>query len=256
MKDVKEMLNRRLGLMGVIFFVVVVLVYSMAFANSANLKQWIGEWKRSDSSVFEPSALTITQVTDSEVAFSLHAWSGGNSGRTAGVAKIEGRRAVFSGEDYEFIFEFSKDKIVVSESGRIPAGLNVGYRGEYIRSERMKPIVFPTLSEFRFLTPKQDEILKQISGKYYEKFQHTAQLKTERDDLDGYGARVYQFNQNGMFGYIESIVMMNEKGEMWAAVVDGDQVRYFTNTDMKRSLPKTIEKWRERFKERKVIFEE
>ena len=45
MKDVKEMLNRRLGLMGVLFVVVVVLAYSMAFANSANVQQWIGEWK-------------------------------------------------------------------------------------------------------------------------------------------------------------------------------------------------------------------
>lgn len=242
MKDVKEMLNRRLGFVGVLLLVVGVLFYSIAFANSADLEKLVGEWKRSDSSVFEPSTLTITQVTDSEVAFSLHAWSGGNSGRTAGVAKIEGRRAIFSGEDYEFIFEFFKDKIVVSESGRIPAGLNVGYRGEYIRSERMKPIVFSTLSESKFLTPEQDEILKGISGKYYENFQHTAQWRTESDNLDGWGARVYRFNVNGMLGYIESIVMVNEKGEMWAAVIDGDQVRYFTNTDMTHDLPRTIVK--------------
>ena len=53
MKDVKEMLNRRLGLMGVLFFVVVVLAYSMAFANSANLQQWIGEWKRSGAIFYQ-----------------------------------------------------------------------------------------------------------------------------------------------------------------------------------------------------------
>jgi len=73
--------------------------------------------------------------------------------------------------------------------------------------------------------------------------------------LDGTGAIVKRMGVRGLFTYVESIVMVNEQGEMWAATIDGDVVRYFTNTNQKDKLPLTIEKWRERFLYRKVIFE-
>jgi hypothetical protein len=44
-------------------------------------------------------------------------------------------------------------------------------------------------------------------------------------------------------------------GMLYAAVIDGDTVKYFSNDPLySKKIPMTIDKWREAFKDKKVIF--
>lgn len=59
----------------------------------------------------------------------------------------------------------------------------------------------------------------------------------------------------GLFTLLENIIMVNGEGQMWATVIDDDNVYYYTNSDgHKDTLPRTIEKWRERFAEKPVVY--
>jgi hypothetical protein len=49
--------------------------------------------------------------------------------------------------------------------------------------------------------------------------------------------------------------MRGDEGQLWAAYIDEEVVRYFTTEHAyTQRLPATIESWRERFKEKQVIF--
>jgi hypothetical protein len=76
------------------------------------------------------------------------------------------------------------------------------------------------------------------------------------DDLDGLGATVVSGGVAGMYTDMESIVMQGSRGGLWCAYIDGDVVRYFTNSaEWYQKLPKTIEQWRSRFASKPVVFE-
>jgi hypothetical protein len=58
-----------------------------------------------------------------------------------------------------------------------------------------------------------------------------------------------------MPGGVESIIMVDKNHTIWAAVLDEGKVYYFTTDEnFKDKLPLTIEHWREKFKDSKVIF--
>ena len=75
-----------------------------------------------------------------------------------------------------------------------------------------------------------------------------------QENLDK-NTRIIAGGIKGMFTVVESIVCLNDEGDVWCAYIDGDVVRYFTNviTDIEK-LPKTFEEWRSRFIEKEVIY--
>lgn len=82
-----------------------------------------------------------------------------------------------------------------------------------------------------------------------------SQLTTEESDPDSLAARVHASGVRGLFTLVENIIMVNGEGQMWAAMIDDDNVYYYTNSDdHKDTLPRTIEKWRERFAEKPVVY--
>lgn len=59
----------------------------------------------------------------------------------------------------------------------------------------------------------------------------------------------------GLYTQMESIVMFNASGQMWAAFIDDACVRYFTNVPGARTeLPKTFEEWRANFADKPVRY--
>ena len=51
--------------------------------------------------------------------------------------------------------------------------------------------------------------------------------------------------------------MKGDRGQLWAAFIDGDHVRYFTTErPYKAKLPETIEIWRANFRDKTVVFTE
>ena len=60
----------------------------------------------------------------------------------------------------------------------------------------------------------------------------------------------------GLFTIMGGIVIRGEHGELCAAFIDNDVVRYFTTQhEWKVRLPKTIEKWRENFNGKEVVYD-
>lgn len=91
-------------------------------------------------------------------------------------------------------------------------------------------------------------------GRDYQWFVDSMGMVTQEEDLDGFGAKVYQGTVRGLSTIVEAIIMFNGAGKMWAAVIDGEVVKYYTtDPDFKNKLPRTIEKWRGLFKEKKVL---
>ena len=49
--------------------------------------------------------------------------------------------------------------------------------------------------------------------------------------------------------------MRGNRGELWAAFIRADKVVYFTTQrEYRNQLPMTIENWRERFRDKEVVF--
>ncbi|AIF54184.1 hypothetical protein [Pelosinus sp. UFO1] len=92
-----------------------------------------------------------------------------------------------------------------------------------------------------------------LVGRDYDKFLTSFALITSKQDLDGFNAKVFAGNVRGLFTIKEAIIMINGNGTIWAAVIDGNQVKFFTNSKGEQVIPKTVEKWRERFKEKEII---
>ncbi|WP_157739224.1 hypothetical protein [Herbaspirillum sp. meg3] len=73
-------------------------------------------------------------------------------------------------------------------------------------------------------------------------------------DADIHGKAVWG-GVAGLYTDMESIVLYDEEGRLWAAYIDESLVRYFTNVPTYRMrLPETIEHWRSRFPEKKIIY--
>jgi hypothetical protein len=59
-----------------------------------------------------------------------------------------------------------------------------------------------------------------------------------------------------MYTIMEGIVMRGEEGQLWTAYIDDDVVRYFTTERLyQQKLPATIEDWRSRLNQKRVIFD-
>lgn len=85
-----------------------------------------------------------------------------------------------------------------------------------------------------------------------ERFQLAGQL----DNLDEFSATVESGFMRGAAIFTAGIVMRGDDGRLWAAYIDGEVVRYFTTeAGYKNTLPRTIDKWREQFAEKPIVFD-
>lgn len=235
---------------------------TMTIANSGSPKPTNpdGNWERPGT--FDNATLIITNSNTTSFNFSFSAASGGHTGELKGMANLENDNAVFIDTskftDCKLQFQLFKDSILVTESGgNCGAGMGVTYSGTYYSSAAL-PKKDNTISGVSVLeNAAANELLKEVTGKHYQLFQESSQLvNNEEESLDGPGLKVQTAGVRGLFTLMENIVMTDESGHIWAAVIDDQRLRYFTNvaTD-KNKLPLTIEKWRERFKDYKIIYE-
>ena len=96
---------------------------------------------------------------------------------------------------------------------------------------------------------------KKLVGKTYGLFEDSFQLVNEEADLDQLNAKVLAGGVRGLFTFMEGIIMHCPNGMLYAAVIDGDTVKYFYNDPhYSKKMPITIDRWRDRFKEKKVIY--
>jgi len=230
--------------------------YSFQLAKRAS-SAWSGKWSRTES-YFCPATLIIWNVSKTGFDFKLSAASGANMG---GIGFFEGPQrtrfiggaAVYQTPEGTLTFCLKDGKLTIDQQGGdLWAGLGVSFYGQYKRGEAI--LVPPTLVEHGvFENPAQEKVFKALAGENYETFLEAFQLVWKEDDLDHIGARVYHGGVRGLFTYMEGIIMTTPNGEMWAAVIAGDKVLYFTNSKRINGLPLTIENWRSRFTDKEVI---
>lgn len=101
----------------------------------------------------------------------------------------------------------------------------------------------------------QEEAFNLFAGEDYLLFVERFQLVYETNDLDNFNAKVHSGGVRGLFTFMEAIIMYNTEGIFWAAAIDDEVVKYFTNDpDHRSTLPKTIDAWRANFTDNKVEY--
>ncbi len=222
---------------------------------AARNSTWRGEWKV--PSRYTPATLKIVLLSNAKFKFTAEAANGANSGVLEGVAIIKGSKAYFTDRRREnglrcrMNFTHKGNSIEVDQNGECnDYGLNITFAHEYFKGKQplfeqdfVDRQVFPNLA--------LDNKFKSLVGKDYENFLDAFHLINENKDLDNFGAKVFSACVLGNCPWDAGIIMFNENGQMWAAVIkadtdptDGAIVRYYSNVEnWTNRVPETILNW-------------
>jgi len=98
--------------------------------------------------------------------------------------------------------------------------------------------------------------LYRITGQYFDALTHRFQLVGRSENKEPFAAEAFCGFVPGLATIMEGIIIRGGSGQLWAAFIDDDVVRYFTTQrKYEGRLPTTIEEWLQRFKGRKVVFD-
>lgn len=221
-------------------------------ATAFSIEGLAGEWSRRGDTQYERSAVVIDKVTAAGFHFAANASSGGHGGEIEGVAVRTAADAVFKEEDCQVRFTRNSGRLVLTETSPC-AGAYVAFGGEYAKGEKAR---FITLTDLGILAANVTEkAFEAVVGKDYELFASSFQFRYEEKDLDGLGTKVMSGAVKGLFTSMEAVVMSRPDGKLFAAVIDGDFVKYYSNDPaFTTKLPKTIDEWRSYFTDKKVVF--
>ncbi len=210
---------------------------------------WVGERTRIGSTIHTAATVSIRALSAGGFTFEIHAQSGAHIGYVTGAATLIGHnKAVFVGENgcvISFVLQGDILGITTSQGCMWYGGVGVHFDGKYRNDVE---IVKPSLSDKGiFVTKSQEEAFRELTGSAYPLFLENAHLVFTGEDLDGVGATVYELGIRGLLGFMGAIIMVGQDGEVWAAVTDGDILRYFTTEIPASKLPQTIGNWSARF---------
>jgi hypothetical protein len=220
---------------------------------------WAGKWNRARSTSYTESRLEITEKTSQTFEFTINTADGDNIGEISGLASFAKDFASFKETEYGCKVEFRMVgkciKIDTSEECSGFGGMGVDYDGTYCKGKEKKQKTNYFIERGIFKNESEFAAFKKIVGKYVELFDESFQWVTEENDLDHFNAKVSSGGVTGLYTIMEGIIMQRPNGMIYAAVIDGDSVRYFSNDPQYiKKLPKTIEKWMDLFKEKMVIY--
>jgi len=222
--------------------------------------RWFGFWHTRPEPM-RGSTLLVREVGATGFMFHLNLHDGARTGEVGGFAKFTGPDAAYAqigaGSDTppcELKFRRSLEgirQLTLEESPGCHQFKGVGARFEG---------VYICAADLLFDSGKLDELdlqrLYNITGQYFQPLVDRFQTIGEEECIDKlYQARVVVGGAKGLFLDFAAIVMRGEYGQLWAAYIDGDDVRYFTTEPhYRRRLPATIEQWRANVKNRPVIY--
>jgi uncharacterized protein len=221
---------------------------------------WAGMWNRTGGTSHTESSLEITEKTSQVFEFTINTAYGAHVGEISGLASFAKDYASFKETEYGCKVEFRMvgKCIEIDTSGECSSfgGLNVYFDGTYCKGKENKKKTNYFIDIGVFKNEAELAAFKKIVGKYAELFEESFHLISEEDDLDHFNAKVSAGGVAGLFTFMEGIIMQRPNGMIYAAVIDGDSVRYFSNDPQYiKKLPKTIDKWMDGFKEKKVVYE-
>ncbi len=223
-----------------------------------------GTWIGTASGPFNNYELTISNKTDKSFSFDLTSQNGAATGEVTGSATLKDNKsgAKFTATDktlpctIEFSFGTSTIKIsdIDNTCAENYAGANASFDDEYSKTFKV-----PAASvSGAFKSKTNFEAFKKLVGTSIKLFNDTSQIATDDVSIDPFNAHVTTYGVQGLYTISESIIMEGQKGMIYAAVIDPnkDTVYYFTNDPAyKSTLPDTIENWRSRFADKKIIYQ-
>jgi len=221
---------------------------------------WWGVWEIESRGGSFGGRLFIWETGAAGFLFRLTVYSGTHSGEITGSARFVSPNLAYSrianheGKFCELSFRRSTNgwerEIEIEEIGGCIEfhGVGATFSGRFKRRH-------DSLFDAGFLDELDLQRLYTISGQYFSDFSSCFQQVGETKNLDTFPAKVAVGAPRGLFTIKEAAVMRGKCGQLWAAYIDGERVRYFTTEQKYRDkLPVTLEHWRERFKEKEVVF--
>ncbi|SFF22185.1 hypothetical protein [Paracidovorax wautersii] len=230
--------------------------------SGANAPVWWGRWT-SRWNEMAGGNLFIREVGPRGFLFDLAVFNGAHHGRITSYARLLSHDLAFAkvpngpGEPAgELVFRRKHSEagraIEINEAARCRywGGMRAHFSGNYIHE-----------SEPWFESGLMNELelarLYQLVGEYMSSMRTCTSDIGLGECADGEGITVVWGGVAGLYTQMESIVMFDQLGQMWAAYIDSEEdcVRYFTNVpDARGTLPATIEKWRENFADKTVRY--
>lgn len=227
---------------------------------------WWGRWETPQEFAGQSwfGHLFIHEVGAVGFLFQLQVTSGSHIGIIAGRARFLSPDVAYAavpvpaspGKHCDLLFRRrytnQRREILIEDGGDCTSfhGAGVGFGG--YRLVREREILF----EMGVLDEMDLERLYGIAGERYFDLIKPFQGLTPTDNKDPFVATVTAGGIRGLYTISEGIVMRGPEGQLWAAYIDGDDVRYFTTEpEHKQKLPLTIEEWRQRFKEKAIVFD-
>jgi hypothetical protein len=232
-----------------------------SFRAGHNIPLWWGEWSIEAPGQARGGSLFIREVGPAGFLFDLSVHNGSHMGNITGTAQIVSKDAAYarvpngtSGEIGEIVFRRSTEgwrrTISVDETASCSyyRGMGAVFSGEFTRRS-------DGLFDGGFLDELGLARLYTISGEYFQGLSLRFQGLSAGENIDAFHAEVVVGGVRGLYTIMEGILMRGMHGELWVAYIDDDRVRYFTTqTKWKNMLPKTIDAWRERFKDKEISF--
>ena len=229
------------------------------FKRTTSKSSWSGVWKV--PSRYRGSVLTIKKATARGFYFELAAINGANMGDIDGYATIAGKKAFYDDrkakvEDSEkhgcqltFTHKGAFIDVEQNDDCVYYAGSGVYFASKYYKGNvKVEESNFVVLEVFP--NAAVDRKFKRLVGaKEYERFLDSFHLSNEEENLDDFSAKTFSACVQGMCPWWAAIIMYDDKGDFWAAVVndkipDKVFVNYYTNVSAwSGKLPKTIENW-------------
>ena len=252
----------------ILFFCFISMTHSDAFAGDSTSNSegkstdslWTGEWERINCSQHEGAGIKITKTTSKGFEFSLDAASGANVGLIEGTASFVKNLALYKDSETGCVLEFKmRDKCVTikpSEECSALGGMGVYFNGTYCKGKQnKKQASFDFIRRGVFSNDAQVNAFKKLVGKSFDLFENSFQLVSKKEDMDNINATVSTGGVRGLFTIMEAIIMHCPNGMIYAAVIDGNTVKYFSNDPQyKDEIPTTIDNWSDRFGEKEVVF--
>ncbi|MBU0647164.1 hypothetical protein KKC67_01200 [Patescibacteria group bacterium] len=244
---------------------------------------WEGKWVLDGSEQDYAGVLIIKNQTKNAFFFSIESWNGSHQGGFSGKAEITGNNAIGVAEKYmegdainaesqcKVYFDKKENNIIKLELVDCDDfyGAGVYSDGNYVKNGSVKERLLKDIvvvgggdgssKEDVSIFKNNDEINafeKLVGEKYVKLFTSSFQRVVEEEDIDHFNARVYTGGVTGMYTSQEGIIIIGFQNKIWAAAIDGgDTIRYFTNVSADTNrFPQAIEKWRDNFRDKKIIF--
>jgi len=223
-------------------------------------RRWWGNWETGkDRNLFEQD-LFITKVDEKGFDFELICIHGAHIGEIHGYANFTTlNEAQFEISDYDDeescrlnFYKINETMQITEDSCSAYHGMRAYFDGTY----RLNKDTFTYYDEV-----VDDKVLSSIyeliGKKYWEKFQQCFGDTHELDDLDGFNVNIIAGGVAGLYTIQESVLMIAKDRNVWGAFINDEdsKVYYFASlSEWKKKLPKTIEEWRDNFKDKEVVF--